>query len=162
MKKAIRRTDENGKTIGFARKRTKDEILADCAEYFEKLPPEVKTAEYFEQFKEYYIKVEMDTNCDTSGVWVTENENGSIEIGYEDYDVPYYSGMDHEFTSRIDKESAEKFKDLLKKMYPDSINLEDAVLKEFTFNYGEAFHHEKYEDFCKENGIKHNDYCWTA
>ena len=146
----------------YKRKRTYEQIVHETEKFFDSLSEEVKNSPDIdlEQFKKDYIKIQLDTNCDTSGVWVTENSDGGIEIGYEDYEVPYYGGMDHEYTSRMDKANADRFRELLSKTYAGT--LEEMVFQAFTYNNGESLNHRDYENFCKENGIEVHDFCRTS
>ncbi|MDE5601265.1 MAG: hypothetical protein K2J16_02065 [Clostridia bacterium] len=146
----------------YKRKKTYEQIVQQAEEFFASLSEDVKNSPDIdlEQFKKNYISIMLDTNCDTSGVWVTENPDGSIEIGYEDYELPYYGGMDHEYMSRMDKVNADKLRELLSKKYEGT--LKEMVFQAFTFNNGESLNHEDYENFCKENGIEMHDFCWTS
>lgn len=46
----------------------------------------------------------------TSGFWLNEKDDGSISIGYEDYDVSEFGGSDYEQTYNLDSENALKLK----------------------------------------------------
>jgi len=155
--------DSEGNICGYKRKRTDEQIIQDTEEYIASFAEELKAhpeIEFdLEEFKKDYIEIQLDTNCDTSGVWVTENVDGSLEIGYEDYEVPYYGGMDHEYTSQLDKANAEKLKEALSKTYKGS--LKEMIYQAFSYNNGETLSHRKYDNFCKDNGIEKNDFCWT-
>ncbi len=154
--------DKDGNVVRYKRKRTDEEIARDAEALIASLSDDIKNDPQFdlEKLKNDVIYYETLTNCDTSGVWVSENPDGSVELGYTDFEVPYYDGMDHEFTSRLDKENADKLRAALSKDHKGS--LQDMIYEAFTFNNGEVLHHENYEKFCEENGIKHDDYCWTT
>ena len=156
--------DSEGNICGYKRKRTYEQIIQDTEEYIASLADELKAhpeIEFdLEEFKKNYIEIQLDTNCDTSGVWVTEYEDGSLEIGYEDYEVPYYGGMDHEYTSKLDMANAKKLKEALSKHYQGTLN--EMVFQAFSYNDGETLNHSKYDKFCKDNEIEKNDFCWTS
>ena len=156
--------DEHGNVIRYKRKRTYAEIVQDAEEYFAKLAEQLKAEpdfEFdFEEFKKNYIWLQSDTNCDTSGVRVTENADGSVEIGYVDFEVPHYGGMDHEYMSRLDKENADKLREALSKTYQGT--LKEMFYQAFAYGDGEVLDHSAYDYFCDDNEIKKHDFCWTS
>lgn len=164
MRKAEIIRDEQGNIVMFKRKRTYEEIVQDAEEHFAMVAEQIKAEpdfEFdFEQYKKDYIWLESDINCDTSGVWVTEDDDGSVEIGYIDFEVPHYGGMDHEYTSKLNKENADKLRESLSKTYHGT--LKEMFYQAFAYGDGEVLNHSAYDDFCGENGIKKHDFCWTS
>ena len=91
---------------------------------------------------------------DTSGIKVTENNDGSVELFYADYGVEEFGGHDYECTYRLNKENADKFRAALSKLYCGS--LREKVVAAFT----EVFSETKFNAFCKENDIEFAKETW--
>ena len=91
----------------------------------------------------------------TSGFWV-EKKNNKISIGYVDYGVSEFGGMDFEKTYYLDEENSKKFIDALKKEYKGSLKkmIEEA--------FGSNFCDPEFWDFCEENGIEYTSSTWTS
>ncbi|MBO5850904.1 MAG: hypothetical protein J6R29_01060 [Clostridia bacterium] len=91
----------------------------------------------------------------TSGFWLEEKDDG-ISIGYTDFGVSEFGGMDFERTYYLDKENSKKFKDSLKKEYKGT--LKQMITSAFTENFSD----QKFWDFCKEHDIKYTTSTWTS
>lgn len=95
----------------------------------------------------------------TSGILVTEYENGSVRLEYTDYNVDFFGGADFEVWYTIDKENAEKFRSVLNEKDPahagDLQSQAEAV-------FGENFNETVFWDFCAEHGIKAERGSWTS
>ncbi|MBQ7624945.1 MAG: hypothetical protein IJS65_06705 [Clostridia bacterium] len=91
---------------------------------------------------------------DTSGIDVTENDDGTVELFFCDFDVEMLGGSDYECTIKFDRENSEKFRNVLSKRYSGS--LEEMVVAAFTSNFSVPV----FEDFCKKNGIVFDRSVW--
>lgn len=91
---------------------------------------------------------------DTSGIKVTEKEDGTVELSYIDFGVEEFGGHDYECTYKLNKENATKFRNELSKLY--SGTLEEMVILAFTKNFSDS----KFNAFCKENGIDFQKTSW--
>ena len=77
----------------------------------------------------------------------TLNPDGSVMIGYEDYDVDIFDGDDYEVTYLLDTEN---FTNLLHYLnIPLNRDTKKLLKKEFR----QHFDSRKFEEFCKEHGI---------
>ena len=84
----------------------------------------------------------------TSGLLFTLNDDGSAEIGYEDYDVEFFDGDDYELMYYLDENNFGLLLDSLSISKKD--NIKDYLIDEF----GENFNSSKFEDFCNGKNIK--------
>lgn len=91
---------------------------------------------------------------DTSGIQVTEKEDGTIELFFCDFGVEEFGGHDYECTYKFDKENSDKFRSELGKLY--SGTLEEMVIAAFTKNFSDS----KFNDFCKANNIDYQKITW--
>ena len=92
---------------------------------------------------------------DTSGFWVTEN-NGCIDIGYEDYGVSEFGGGDFERTYHLDRENAQKFVQALRKKHRGGLH------KMIEAAFGKNFKDYVFWSFCKENDIQYSTTTWSG
>ncbi len=91
---------------------------------------------------------------DTSGIKVTENEDGTIELFYVDYGVEQFGGRDFECTYKLDKENAEKFRKALNERYTGTLS--EKVISAFTKNFNTT----AFNDFCRQHGIAFDQTTW--
>lgn len=87
----------------------------------------------------------------TSGLTFSECSDGSVDIGYEDYAVKIFDGMDVEVTYKLSKQAFS----LLMSALPastksDRARLIDAFTADFDANAFEAF--------CQEHGIPYKEH----
>ena len=90
-----------------------------------------------------------------SGFWLTTND-GAISIGYVDFGVGEFGGLDFEKTYYMNKANSEKFINALKKKY--SGTLEEMVEAAF----GRGFRDPDFWQFCKDNDIEYSSSTWTS
>ena len=91
---------------------------------------------------------------DTSGIKVTEKEDGTVELFFVDFGVEEFGGHDYECTYILDKDNATKFRNELSKLY--SGTLEEKVISAFTKNFSVS----KFNKFCQANGIDFQKTTW--
>lgn len=92
---------------------------------------------------------------ETSGLLLTENEDGSIVVEYEDYDTPM--GGDYQSIYNLDKENADKLRVLLKKKHP-LLSFKAALIWEV----GKNLNDEKFQKLCTKNRIKYDHFTWLS
>ena len=92
---------------------------------------------------------------DTSGIMVTENDDGTIELFYVDFGVEEFGGHDFECTYNLDFENSEKLRNALKKQYTGT--LKEMIVSAFT----EVFSARKFREFCRENEIQYDVSFWS-
>lgn len=81
---------------------------------------------------------------DTSGILLEEKEDGSIKVGYVDYDVGFFGGRDYESFYDLDKENADKLR-----AYLVGLGFSD-LLKGLTAVVGANFNDKKFQDCCED------------
>lgn len=91
---------------------------------------------------------------DTSGIQVTEKEDGTIELFFMDFGVEEFGGHDYECTYKFDKENSDKFRSALGKLYNGT--LEEMVIAAFTKDFSVS----KFNDFCIANDIDYQRTVW--
>ena len=91
---------------------------------------------------------------DTSGVQVTEKEDGTIELFFADYGVEQFGGGDYECTYYFDKANSDKFRRALSENH--SGTLEEMVIAAFT----KTFNVSLFYAFCRERGIEFGKSTW--
>ena len=91
---------------------------------------------------------------ETSGIEVTENEDGTVELFYTDFGVEEFGGHDYECTYRLDKENATIFRNELSKTFGGT--LREMVVSAFTKEFSDS----KFREFCKEKGIEYEKSTW--
>lgn len=91
---------------------------------------------------------------DTSGIKVTEFDDGRIELFYVDFGVEMFGGTDYECTYKFDLENSEKFRWALAKQYSGS--LQEMVVAAFT----DPFSTRLFNEFCKEHEIVFDQSVW--
>ena len=79
----------------------------------------------------------------------TLNQDGSVMIGYEDYDIDIFDGDDYEVTYLLD---AKNFTNLLHHL---NIPLNHDTKKQLKKEFGNHFDSRKFEEFCKEHNISY-------
>lgn len=79
----------------------------------------------------------------------TLNQDGSVMIGYEDYDIDIFDGDDYEVTYLLD---AKNFTNLLHHL---NIPLNQDTKKQLKKEFGNHFDSRKFEEFCKEHNISY-------
>lgn len=90
----------------------------------------------------------------TSGILLEENADGSIRIGYVDYNVEFFGGGDYESFYTLDKENADKLK-----TYVSRLGFAD-FLKGLTSVVGERFSDRKFQDCCAVAEAKYEHITW--
>lgn len=85
---------------------------------------------------------------ETSGLLFTINNDGSAEIGYEDYGVEFFDESDYELMFYLDKNN---FELLLASL---DISRKDKIKNHLIEKFSENFDSNKFENFCEENKIK--------
>ncbi len=82
----------------------------------------------------------------SSGI-ILEEKEGTLSIGYVDYDVSWFGGRDYECFYRLDRENAERFQTALKKDYAG--DLFEMCVEAFSVKFSNS----RFEQFCAGNGI---------
>ena len=93
----------------------------------------------------------------TSGLLLTENEDGSLRVEYVDYGVDFLGGCDYEVWYTVEKEDADKLRAHLNEKYKDG-TLKEKMKKEFGENLSES----KFNALCKELGVKAERNSWRS
>ena len=91
---------------------------------------------------------------DTSGIMVTEKDDGTIELFFADYGVEEFGGHDYECTYKFDKQNSDKFRKALTENYAGT--LKEMVVAAFT----EKFNVPTFNEFCKKNEIVFQKDVW--
>ena len=91
---------------------------------------------------------------DTSGIYVTEKADGTIELFFCDYGVEEFGGHDYECTYKFDKENSDKFRIALSNNYSGS--LKEMVIAAFTKDFSVPV----FYNFCKEYDITFEKSVW--
>lgn len=87
---------------------------------------------------------------DTSGILLEEEDDGSIRVGYVDYNVDFFDGEDYESFYALDKENADKLRAyLLGRNYSD-------LQKGLVAIVGEKFSDKKFQDLCAVADIEYD------
>ena len=91
----------------------------------------------------------------TSGILLNEMDDGSISVGYVDYNVEFFGGRDYESFYRLDKENADKLRAYLKgKGYRD---LKEGLIIEVGKNFSDS----KFCELCKKENIVYQYTSWS-
>lgn len=85
-----------------------------------------------------------------------ENEDKSINISYEDYNVECFGGGSYEANYSLDTENRKKLETLLSEFC--SGNLEEMITEMF----GECLDRRSFDDYCRENGIEFGLFTWIS
>lgn len=89
-------------------------------------------------------------------MFFTVNEDGSADIGYNDYDVEAFGGCDYEATYEF---NAKNFAQLLKKIgCPEKDEAEEYIKKVF----GENLDKMSFGEYCDDNKIKYKLHTWIG
>lgn len=92
----------------------------------------------------------------SSGLLFTQNPDGSVAIGFEDYDVEIFGGADIEIMYYLD---AENFLKLLESL---DISPEADIKKELMAVFGENFDTPKFVKHCDDRKIKYENHSWLS
>ena len=90
---------------------------------------------------------------ETSGLMVTENNDGSVFLEIVDYNVSEFDGSDFELRYALNCDEAKKLKRLLKQKREGT--LEKMLVAEF----GKEFNLREFEKMCADNDIKYTLPC---
>ena len=85
-----------------------------------------------------------------------ENEDGSVSVSYEDYNVESFGGADYEVIYTFSKENANKLKQILEKKRGENKDNsgKEMSLKELIIDrFGPNLNKESFSSFCDSNGI---------
>lgn len=93
----------------------------------------------------------------TSGLLLTENEDGSLRVEYVDYGVGMFGGGDYEVWYTVEKEDADKLRAYLNEKYQGG-TLKEKMKKEFGNDLSET----KFNALCKELGVEITRNSWTS
>jgi len=93
----------------------------------------------------------------TSGLLLTENEDGSLRVEYVDYGVSTFGGGDYEVWYTVEKEDADKLRAYLNEKYQDG-TLKEKMKKEF----GDDLSESKFNALCRELGVEATRNSWTS
>ena len=91
----------------------------------------------------------------TSGFW-TEEKDGKISIGYEDYGVSMFGGGDFERTYSLDVTNSQKLISALEKEYQGTL---DQMLEAA---FGRSFKDSEFCAFCKKHGVEYSSSTWCG
>lgn len=92
---------------------------------------------------------------DTSGLLLEQKANGSIIVGYVDYNVDFFGGRDYERFYMLDRENADKLRAYLaERGFSD-------LLKGLTAAVGSNFSDEKFRDCCEKANVKYEQTSWS-
>ena len=91
----------------------------------------------------------------SSGMLLTENKDGSIIVGYVDYDVEFFSGRDYESFYKLDKENADKLREYFTNA--GYANLKDGL----TDKLGKNFNDSEFCKLCDTLEIKYVHTTWS-
>lgn len=88
----------------------------------------------------------------SSGLFFGYKDDGSVYLGYEDYDVEFFDGYDYEVTYILNRANFDILCQCLKIVGDQDVR--DILIS--TFGY--YFDSIKFENFCQQNGIIFNRY----
>lgn len=95
----------------------------------------------------------------TSGILVTEYEDGSVRLEYTDYNADFFGGADFEAWYTLNGENARKLRAALNERDPahagDLQSQAEAV-------FGETFSEEAFGSLCTQYGIKAERGSWSS
>lgn len=89
-------------------------------------------------------------------VMFDELADGSIRLGYVDYDVEMFGGENYEASYTIDKENTSKLREYLEKN--NSGTLEEMIISEFGIHLDK----KSFSAVCNENGIEYDLKTWIG
>lgn len=92
---------------------------------------------------------------DTSGILLEEKADGSIQVGYVDYNVGFFGGGDYESFYNLDKDNAERLRTYLRELGFFDLR------KGLTAVVGENFNDKKFQDCCKEANVQYQHTSWS-
>lgn len=95
----------------------------------------------------------------TSGLMLTEYEDGSLRLEYVDYNVGFFGGADFECWYTLNKENAEKFRAALDEKYPA---YKGDPEKQACEAFGENMDERAFGEFCSEYGIAAERGSWSS
>lgn len=95
-------------------------------------------------------------SLETSGLLLLENKDGSLEIGYCDYNVDFFGGGEYEVNYLINKEDSLILKDYLAKNYKGS--LKEMLIAEIGENMSET----KFKELLKKLNIQAKRDSWIG
>ena len=93
---------------------------------------------------------------DTSGIQVTEFDDGRVELFYADYGVGMFGDGEFECTYYLNAENAQKLRAALEAQYTGS--LQDMVVAAFTWKFKGSL----FRAFCKEHDIDYRESFWSS
>ncbi|MCI8596606.1 MAG: hypothetical protein HFE35_07350 [Clostridia bacterium] len=93
---------------------------------------------------------------ETSGLMVTENNDGTVILEIVDYNVSEFGGSDYELKYALPSGEAEKLKEYLNGKHKGT--LEEMLVVEF----GKEFNLREFEKMCAENDIKYKRTSWRG
>ena len=92
---------------------------------------------------------------DTSGILLEEKADGSIQVGYVDYNVGFFGGRDYESFYNFDKDNADKLRAYLAKLgFSD-------LLKGLTAVVGVNFDEKKFQALCNDARVIYEHISWS-
>lgn len=98
----------------------------------------------------------MNSKKGTSGILLTENQDGGLKIQYIDYEVAFFGGSDYEATYNLTAENAEKLKMHLDTQ--ENENLKDSLSRKF----GPDFNDYSFRLFCEIYHIEYEYSSWVS
>lgn len=99
------------------------------------------------------IKTEVHM-LETSGLLLEENQDGSIRLGYVDYNVSAFGGNDYECFYNINAMDTQKLRTYFKEM--GFLDLKEGLIHEL----GKNFSDQKFYNLCKALKITYEKDSW--